>query len=106
MRAVRACARTWLPSVFAVASSLLVASNVSIVRAHDDADGGASAASFDGKAVVVRLRSFAPRASGRLEVEPTSGGGRVRLTAVNLPSPRSLAPNARTYIAWASGGRI
>jgi hypothetical protein len=95
-----------LPSVFAVASSLFVASNVSIVRAYDDAGGGASAASFDGKALVVRLRSFAPRASGRLEVEPTSGGGRVRLTAVNLPSPRSLAPNARTFIAWASGGRI
>ncbi len=107
LRAVRACARAWLPSVFAVASSLFVASNVSIVRAYGDADsGGASAASFDGKALVVRLRSFAPRASGRLEVEPTSGGGRVRLTAVNLPSPRSLAPNARTFIAWASGGRI
>ncbi|HKP73612.1 MAG TPA: hypothetical protein VJT82_11780 [Pyrinomonadaceae bacterium] len=55
---------------------------------------------------VVRLRSFAPRASGRLEVEPTGGGGRVRLTAVNLPSPQTLAPNARTFVAWASGGRI
>lgn len=62
--------------------------------------------SADGKTVVVRLRSFAPRASGRLEVEPTAGGGRVRLTAVNLPRPQSLAPNARTYVAWASGGRI
>jgi hypothetical protein len=62
--------------------------------------------SADGSTVVVRLRSFAPRASGRLEVEPTTGGGRVRLTAVNLPPPRSLAPNARTFVAWASGGRI
>jgi hypothetical protein len=62
--------------------------------------------SIDGRTIIVRLRSFAPRASGRLEVEPTAGGGRVRLTALNLPTPQSLAPNARTFVAWASGGRI
>jgi hypothetical protein len=86
---------------------LIVASNFSTARAHGNAFGvGAFEMSADGTTVIVRLRSFAPRASGRLEVEPTAGGGRVRLTASNLPLPQTLAPNARTYVAWASGGRI
>lgn len=93
-----------------VAASLLViiASNFATsARAEGGAFGsGAFEMSADGRTIVVRLRSFAPRASGRLEVEPTAGGGRVRLTALNLPLPQTLAPNARTYVAWASGGRI
>ncbi len=104
LRAVRAGVRT-LASVCAAASLLSIAPNVSIARAENGGVAG-SAASFDGKTLVVRLRSFAPRASGRLEVEPTTGGGRVRLTAVNLPTPQSIAPKARTFVAWASGGRI
>jgi hypothetical protein len=101
-RAVRAGARASV-RLCAAASLLFVASNNSI--AHG-AGGVVSGASVDGRTLVVRLRSFAPRASGRLEVEPTAGGGRVRLTALNLPTPQSLAPNARTFVAWASGGRI
>lgn len=103
MAAGRASAR-----VCVVASTLLLAaSGLSVVRAETGA-GGVSMfeMSADGRRVIVRLRSFAPRASGRLEVEPTKGGGRVRLTALNLPTPQSLAPNARTFVAWASGGRI
>jgi len=104
MAAARASAR-----VCAVALLLLlVASGVSIVRAEGDGGvvGNMFEMSADGRTVIVRLRSFAPRASGRLEVEPTAGGGRVRLTAMNLPKPQSLAPKARTFVAWASGGRI
>ncbi|HEX8456007.1 MAG TPA: hypothetical protein VF656_01700 [Pyrinomonadaceae bacterium] len=114
LRTLRACVRVsaWLS--VAVASLLFIAPDVSSHAggASSRAGGAAGAldagsgAAFDGKTLVVRLRSFAPRASGRLEVEPTTGGGRVRLTALNLPTPRSLAPNARTYVAWASGGRI
>ena len=96
-------------SVCAASLLLIFASNFVTPAAR--AEGGARSLgvfemSADGRTVIVRLRSFAPRASGRLEVEPTAGGGRVRLTAVNLPLPRTLAPNARTYVAWASGGRI
>lgn len=98
--------RTWLACLCVAASLLLIASSVSLARVRNDAGGVSPDASVDGKTLVVRLRSFAPRASGRLEVEPTTGGGRVRLTAVNLPTPQSLAPNARTFVAWASGGRI
>ena len=88
------------------ASLLLIAPGAFVARAENGAAGVGFAAALDGKNLIVRLRSFAPRASGRLEVEPTTGGGRVRLTAVNLPPARSLAPNARTFVAWASGGRI
>ncbi|HYP00621.1 MAG TPA: hypothetical protein VER76_10565 [Pyrinomonadaceae bacterium] len=85
---------------------LLVASGISMVRAEGNARVGMFEMSADGMTVIVRLRSFAPRASGRLEVEPTAGGGRVRLTAMNLPPPQKFAPHARTFVAWASGGRI
>ena len=93
-------------SLCVVVSLLVIASGVWISRAEHGASGAVSGATFDGKHLIVRLRSFAPRASGRLEVEPTTGGGRVRLTALNLPPPQSLAPNARTFVAWATGGRI
>jgi hypothetical protein len=96
-----------LASVCAASLLLIVASSFATARAHGNASGvGAFEMSADGTTVIVRLRSFAPRASGRLEVEPTAGGGRVRLTASNLPLPQTLAPNARTFVAWASGGRI
>ncbi|HEX8128618.1 MAG TPA: hypothetical protein VF527_05900 [Pyrinomonadaceae bacterium] len=105
LRAVRAGVRA--PALLCVAASLLlIVSHVSLARTERGAGGISSASSVDGKTLIVRLRSFAPRASGRLEVEPTTGGGRVRLTALNLPTPQSLAPNARTFVAWASGGRI
>jgi hypothetical protein len=88
--------------------SVIILSNfTTAARAEGGAFGvGVFEMSADGRTVIVRLRSFAPHASGRLEVEPTAGGGRVRLTAMNLPLPQTLAPNARTFVAWASGGRI
>jgi hypothetical protein len=61
----------------------------------------------DGGRVDIRLRSLTTRATGRLTVEPSEGGGRVRMTALNLPDPRTVTPGANTYVVWAvSGGRI
>jgi hypothetical protein len=56
--------------------------------------------------LMLQLRSFAAGATARLEIEPTTTGGRVRLTATNLPPPNRLAPTARVYLVWATGGRI
>ena len=57
--------------------------------------------------VELRLRSFTSGASGRLSIEPTTEGGRARLTALGLPSPSSLSPLARAFVAWATGnGRV
>ncbi|MGI9105552.1 MAG: hypothetical protein ACR2G4_04815 [Pyrinomonadaceae bacterium] len=91
----------------ACAALCLTATSVCLVTVESGAgELTTSATSAAAKTVVLRLRSFAPRASGRVEVEPTKRGGRVRVTAVNLPPPQNLAPNARAYVAWASGGRI
>ncbi len=55
----------------------------------------------------VRLRSFAPNASGQLTIEPSAEGGRARLTALGLPDPQSQSRGAQTYVVWAnSEGRI
>ena len=67
----------------------------------------AEAAPIQDKRLDVRLRSFAGNVNGRLRVEPTVSGGRVRITVMNLPSPQTLTPNARTYVVWAVGnGRV
>lgn len=70
------------------------------------AGAAADSAAVPDESLLVRLRSFAAGASARLEIEPSAGGGRVRLTATNLPPPSRLAPTARVYLAWATGGRI
>jgi len=55
----------------------------------------------------IRLRSLTTRATGQLTVEASEGGGRARLTALNLPDPQTVASGAMTYVVWAvSGGRI
>jgi hypothetical protein len=67
----------------------------------------ARAAGPQGERVDIRMRSFAPPASGRVTVEASEAGGRVRLTALSLPDPQTVAPGARTYVVWAiSEGRI
>jgi hypothetical protein len=67
----------------------------------------ARAAGPQGERVDIRMRSFAPPASGRVTVEASEGGGRGRLTALSLPDPQTVAPGARTYVVWAiSEGRI
>ena len=55
----------------------------------------------------IRLRSLTTRATGQLTVEASEGGGRARLTALNLPDPQTIAAGSTTYVVWAvSGGRI
>ena len=55
----------------------------------------------------IHLRSLTTRATGSLAVEASEGGGRARLTALNLPEPQTVAEGATTYVVWAlSGGRI
>jgi hypothetical protein len=56
--------------------------------------------------LVVRLRSFVPGASGRVVVEPNESGGRVRVVASKLPAPESVAPDARAFVVWATGGEV
>ena len=68
--------------------------------------GAAETATTQPANLMLQLRSFAAGATARLEIEPTTTGGRVRLTATNLPPPNKLAPNARVYLVWATGGRI
>ncbi|PYS81910.1 MAG: hypothetical protein DMF67_15040 [Acidobacteria bacterium] len=65
------------------------------------------AAAQDEQRVDIRLRSLTTRATGKLTVEASEGGGRARLTALNLPDPQTVAAGANTYVVWAvSGGRI
>lgn len=67
---------------------------------------GVSRAQGDAR-VDIRLRSFAPGASGVLTVEPSEGGGHFRLTALGLPDPQTQSRAARAYVVWASSeGRI
>ena len=49
----------------------------------------------------VRLRSFRRGVSARLHFEPSGEGGKVRLTALNLPQPEAFAPMAHSYVVWA-----
>src|SRR5205085_4358529 len=71
------------------------------VQASDDETTAVQPANL-----MLHLRSFVPGAAAQLEIEPTTTGGRVRLTATNLPPPNKLAPNAHVYLIWATGGRI
>src|SRR5437764_3739272 len=66
-----------------------------------------TASAQGGGRVDIRLRSLTTRATGKLTVEASEGGGRARLTALNLPDPQTVAAAATTYVVWAvSGGRI
>jgi hypothetical protein len=67
----------------------------------------ATKASAQEQRVDIRLRSLTTRATGQLTVEASEGGGRARLTALNLPDPQTVAAGATTYVVWAvSGGRV
>jgi hypothetical protein len=70
------------------------------------AAGGAGASLPQQANMMLRLRSFAAGARASLEIAPTAAGGRVRLVATNLPPPNVVAPRARVYLVWATGGRI
>jgi hypothetical protein len=68
---------------------------------------GAATAAAQDERVDIRLRSLTTRATGKLTIEASEGGGRARLTALGLPDPQTVNADARTYVVWAvSGGRI
>lgn len=50
----------------------------------------------------IRLRSFAPGASGRINLVASADGGRVRLTALGLPAPQEVSVQARVFVIWAA----
>src|SRR2546423_4770864 len=61
-------------------------------------------AAQDTERVDIRLRSLTTRATGKLTVEASEGGGRPRLTALNLPDPQTVPAGARTYLLRAGSG--
>ena len=67
----------------------------------------AASARAQAERVDIRLRSLTTQATGQLTIEASEGGGRARLTALNLPDPQTVAAGSTTYVVWAvSGGRI
>src|SRR5256714_1267277 len=100
-----ACARA---SVRALSLGLsLAAAQLFDSRASATPARTRAAAVQGGGRVDIRLRSLTTRATGKLTVEASEGGGRARLTALNLPDPQTVAAGATTYVVWAvSGGRI
>jgi hypothetical protein len=55
--------------------------------------------------VDIRLRSLTTQATGQLTIEASEGGGRARLTALNLPDPQTVAAGSTTYVVWAVSGK-
>src|SRR2546423_6230926 len=99
-----ACARAFLCALSLVAPP--AAAHLFDSRASATHRARAAMAQGGGR-VDIRLRSLTTRATGKLTGEASEGGGRARLTALNLPDPQTVAAAARTYVVWAvSGGRI
>src|SRR2546423_13351745 len=99
-----ACARA---SVRALSLGLsLAAAQLFDSRASATPARTRAAAVQGGGRVDIRLRSLTTRATGKLTVEASEGGGRARLTALNLPDPQTVAAAARTYVVWAVSGGI
>jgi hypothetical protein len=82
--------------------TLLAATETRVFAINSDPNAVESAR----QQLVVRLRSFVPGASGRVVVEPDESGGRVRVLASRLPAPASVAPDARAFVVWATGGEV
>jgi hypothetical protein len=104
----RACARVLLCAPLAALAFATVPSSREFVTSHAAAFASkVSRVRQDGGRVDIRLRSLTTRATGKLTIEPSEAGGRARMTALNLPDPRTVTPGASTYVVWAlSGGRI
>jgi hypothetical protein len=92
---------------FASGRAALCALLLSCVAAPVPFAARAAGARAQDARVDIRMRSFAPPASGRVTVEASEGGGRARVTALSLPDPQTVGPGSRTYVVWAvSEGRI
>src|ERR1043166_7489063 len=110
----RACLRACLCAsalglALACAASLARRASSSSKRlpASKTASVSRRAAAQGGERVDIRLRSLTTRPTGQLPLGASEGGGRARLTALNLPDPSTVAAGATTYVVWAvSGGRI
>jgi hypothetical protein len=90
--------------VLACAASLFVAAGTppSAARA-----GVTPRAARQTQRLDIRMRSFAPPASGHVTVEASGGGGSGRVTVLSLPDPQTIVEDARVYVVWAvSEGRI
>jgi hypothetical protein len=97
--------RIHLQRAFARLCALALVSLFAVTAVFPTASANAKRAQ-DGR-TDIRLRSLTTRATGSLTVEPSEGGGRARLTALNLPEPQTVAEGATAYVVWAlSGGRI
>src|SRR2546423_5941857 len=97
-----ACARAFLCALslgLSFAAAQLFDSRASATTARARA-----ATAQGGGRVDIRLRSLTTRATGKLTVEASEGGGRARLTALNLPDPQTVATGATTYVVWAVSG--
>jgi hypothetical protein len=98
--------RIHLPRACARLCAALLALPLAFAASHF-AGAKVSRRATQGERVDIRLRSLTTRATGLLTIEASEGGGRARLTAMNLPDPQTIAAGANTYVVWAvSGGRI
>lgn len=90
----------------AVAAGLTLAAGV-YTKASAGSRAKASAAPVRAQAerVDIRLRSLTTQATGQLTIEASEGGGRARLTALNLPDPQTVAAGSTTYVVWAVSGK-
>ena len=84
-----------------VACACVAAGGLAVAAGLDrDASAGSkpkpSAMTFNSQTerVDIRLRSLTTRATGQLTIEASEGGGRARLTALNLPEPQTVAEGA------------
>jgi hypothetical protein len=104
-RACACLAAAWL--TLAAVSYFGAASHADRARNTFASRGTSATTTTQSERIDIRLRSLTTRASGKLTMEASEGGGRARLTAMGLPDPRTITPDARTYVVWAvSGGRV
>lgn len=84
---------------------MLTANLYSEVSAGSRPKAPAASARAQAERVDIRLRSLTTQATGQLTIEASEGGGRARLTALNLPDPQTVAAGSTTYVVWAVSGR-
>lgn len=84
---------------------MLTANLYSDVSAGSRPKAPAASVRAQAERVDIRLRSLTTQATGQLTIEASEGGGRARLTALNLPDPQTVAAGSTTYVVWAVSGR-
>src|SRR2546423_12576546 len=98
--------RTALARAFACALALVAAlAAANLFDSRASAHRARAATAQGGGRVDIRLRSLTTRATGKLTVEASEGGGRARLTALNPPDPPTVPADPPTYGARAVSRR-